>query len=234
MIAKEPQIDTVWDFLATLYAAQEKIGTNELWNRELVDGLKAFSKNSAVQGVIAEKIHSFQRADVGKAWAEYQVLLNDIHAMIDSAQYALPGYEYRAVEAGLMKAADPTEIVASDNTVIATGITIPADYADARNTLLIPYEAGLGTGVTIFDKVDGGNGQRWDYITELRASDGTLIADNLTTPQMWADTWNNLLIPYEKSIGVDVQYITPLLGVNSQNFYRKSTLPNPYTVGIFS
>lgn len=167
MIAKEPQIDTVWDFLATLYAAQEKIGTNELWNRELVDGLKAFSKNSAVQGVIAEKIHSFQRADVGKAWAEYQVLLNDIHAMIDSGQYAIPGYEHRAVEAGLMEAADPTEIVASDNTVIATGITTPADYADAWNTLLIPYEAGLGNTVSYITPLLGTLSANWFRKTSL-------------------------------------------------------------------
>jgi hypothetical protein len=153
MIAKEPQIDAVWDFLATLYAAQEKIGSNELWNRELVDGLKAFSKNFAVQGVIAEKIHSFQRADIGRAWAEYQVVMNDIHAMIDPGQYVIPGYEYRADQAGLFKPVDPTEIIASDNTVIATGIATAADYADAWNTLLIPYEAGLGNTV--------------DYITPL-------------------------------------------------------------------
>src|SRR5690606_33400873 len=119
------------------------------------------------QGGIAEKIQSFQRADVGKAWAEYQVLLNDIHAMIDSAQYALPGYEYRVDQAGLFNPADPTEIISSDNTVIATGIATPADYADAWNTLLRPYEAGLGNEIPYLTPLLGTLSANWFRKTSL-------------------------------------------------------------------
>lgn len=176
LVAKEGNIDTVWDFLAVLYAAQEKIGTDELWNRELVDGLKAISKNFAVQGVIAQKIHAFPKSDVAKIWAEFQVMMNDVHGVLDSAQYSLLGYDYRVAQAGLVHPVDPTEIVASDSTVISSGILTPLDYAN---------------------------------------------------------DWNSLLVPYEATLGNTVDYLTPLLGTQSLNWFRKTKMVNNYFSGFY-
>jgi hypothetical protein len=180
----------VWTYLATLYSVQEKIGIDgELWNREFVDGISAFTTNSYVKGVIDAKAHSFPKT-YKEIWPEFQIMMNDIYLILDP---------------------------------------IPLARLEPQMYDIYLKRAGIIEQPKV-ERMPG----FFVYLNELVASDNTIIANNLTTPQLFADAWNNLLVPYEKSIGVDLQYITPLLGPNSQYFYRKSTLLNPYSSGLLS
>lgn len=156
-----------WDFLATLYSAQEKIGTEELWNREFIDGLAAVSNSSYVQNVIAKKIHSFPKR-YQDVWDEYQIMMNDIYGMLDPIPLAqaedaatLALYFQRA---GVFEQ-DPggggpytTDLVASDMSTLASGLATPDQYADAWNSLLVDYEATLGNTVQYITPLLGANG----------------------------------------------------------------------------
>lgn len=165
ILRKKNNPQEISDFLATLHAAEEKFGTSELWNREFIDGIKAFSKSSYIQGLISARIHSFPKTY--KTWNEYQLLLNDIYNVLDpvvalTSDAALT--DLRLARAGFVyvnfQALVKPKIIASDSTVLGNpaGYASRPEYCSVWNSTLVPYEKALGNKIEYLSPVKGANG----------------------------------------------------------------------------
>lgn len=164
--------EDTWNFLGVLYRAQEKISRNQPWDNFLAPNISALvSKSSYVQHTTAELLRAVPKNDLRALWREYQLMLDNIYRVLDP---------------------------------IPSALSLPT-FTDRflTNAGIIEHPVGEG------------------YLTTLTASDDTVLATGLTTPELWADAWNTLLVPYEAGLGNKIDYITPLLGANSQYYYRK-------------
>lgn len=59
--------------------------------------------------------------------------------------------------------------------------------------------------------------------TDLKASDGTVLATGVVGGETYANAWNNLRVPYDATLGVTTPFIAPMFTFDGQSFYYRST-----------
>lgn len=140
-------VDSMWQFLAGIYAKQEAITKVETWNYTTIDGNNVVDKYSQVRAQYPDYIGPFVVASQLE-WGRLQTSIDTVISIMDPIAYlsSIPDKTQIFLDnAGIFQRpmignSPDTNLYAADGTILATGVVTDDQYALKWAQLRVPYD----------------------------------------------------------------------------------------------
>lgn len=158
-------VDSMWQFLAGIYAKQEAITKVEAWNYTTVDGATVVDKYNQVRAQYPDYIGPFVVASQLE-WDKLQTAIDTVISIMDPIEYIslLPRNTQLFLDnAGMFQRpmiglVPDTNLYAANGTILTTGVVSDDQYALKWAQLRVPYDRNtLGVNTAFISRLTGPN-----------------------------------------------------------------------------